>query len=95
MSQPNPNVEDSNNVDAVRSASDESAMDAMNEALAEDSESPLTNVDQLQATIVDLQSRLIRMQADTENFRRRIQREQDEARNVVAQRLRFTDEVPL
>ena len=82
MSQPNPNA-----ANADQSPPGESALDAFNQALAQDAQSPLVNVDEMQATIADLQSRLIRMQADTENFRRRIQREQDDARKFESLRL--------
>ncbi len=82
MSQPNPNADNRNPSEPIQSS-----MDSMSEALAQDSESPLVNVTELQATIADLQSRLIRTQADTENFRRRIQREQDEARKFESLRL--------
>lgn len=87
MSQPNPNADGTNADQTNQPAPNNPSMDAMNEALAEDAESPIANVDQLQATIADLQSRLIRMQADTENFRRRIQREQDDARKYESLRL--------
>ena len=41
----------------------------------------------MEARIVELQDRLVRSQADLENFRRRIQREQDDARKYESLRL--------
>jgi molecular chaperone GrpE len=77
-----------NGNDAEKSASTpgESVGDAYADALAQDSESPVVNLE-LQSKIDDLQGRMIRMQADTENYRRRIQREQDDARKFESLRL--------
>jgi molecular chaperone GrpE len=56
------------------------------DALAQDTGSPLATV-ALQAKVDELQDRMIRMQADTENFRRRVQREQDDARKFESMRI--------
>jgi len=64
-----------------------SAADAVAAALAEDGASPLANVTAMQAKCDELQDRLIRTQAEMENFRRRIHREQDEARRYESLRL--------
>ena len=61
------------------SGAEESVVDAFADALAQDSQSPIVNLE-LQSKINELQDRMIRMQADNENYRRRIQREQDDAR---------------
>ena len=70
-----------------QASSSDSAADAFADAVAQDASAPLINAaeiqakfDDLQAKNDDLQGRLLRTQADMENFRRRIQREQDEAR---------------
>ena len=68
------------------STGDEPVVHAFAEGLAQDPGSPILNAE-LQSKIDDLQSRMIRMQADTDNFRRRIQREQDEARKFESLRL--------
>ena len=79
MTQAEPNA---NNPQQSASASGESVADA----LAQDSGSPLVKAE-MQSKIDDLQLRIIRIQADTENFRRRIQREQDDARKFESLRL--------
>lgn len=82
MSQPEPN--DSRPADATSAA--DSEVDAFADALAQDSASPIVNAE-LQSKMDELQDRMIRMQADTENFRRRVAREQDEARKFESIRL--------
>lgn len=66
-------------------AGDASA-ESLADALAQDTDSPLANT-ALQAKVDELQDRMIRMQADTENFRRRVQREQDDARKFESMRI--------
>jgi len=83
MTQADPN---NNNPEQPAAPSDESVVDAFADALANDTEAPIAN-DPQQAKIDELQNRIIRMQADAENFRRRIQREQDEARRFESLRL--------
>ena len=55
--------------------------------MAEDTSSPLVNMTELQAKIDDLQNKLLRTQAEMENFRRRTYREQEDARKFEALRL--------
>ena len=83
MTQAEPNANDS---EQSASADNESPVDAFADALAQDAGSSIVNVE-LQAKIDELQNRMIRMQADTDNFRRRIQREQDDARKFESLRL--------
>ena len=83
MTQAEPNA---NNSEQSASAADESIVDAFADALAQDSGSPIASAE-LQSKINDLQNRMIRMQADTDNFRRRTQREQDDARKFESLRL--------
>ena len=64
-----------------------SGVDAFAEAMAEDTSSPLVNTTELQAKIDDLQNKLLRTQAEMENFRRRTYREQDDARKFESLRL--------
>ena len=54
----------------------DASAESLADALAQDTESPLATI-ALQSKVDELQDRMIRMQADTENFRRRVQREQD------------------
>lgn len=68
-----------NNQEQSADPSEESVVDAFADALAHDTEAPIVN-DAQQSKIHELQNRMIRMQADTENFRGWIQREQDELR---------------
>ncbi len=63
-----------------RNSTSEAAADALADAVAQDDGAPLITAADLQVKVDELQGRLLRMQADTENLRRRIQREQDEAR---------------
>ena len=83
MTQAEPNGNDG---EQSASASDESVIDAFSDSSTQGSKSPTANVE-MQATIDNLQNRIIRMQADTENYRRRIQREQDDARRFESLRL--------
>lgn len=83
MTQAEPNADNS---EQSSSAANESGVDAFADALSQDSGSPIVNAE-MQSKIDELQNRLIRMQADTDNFRRRIQREQDEARKFESLRL--------
>jgi molecular chaperone GrpE len=62
------------------------ASESFAEALAQDAGSPIVS-SELQSKIDDLQNRMVRMQADMENYRRRIQREQDDARKFESLRL--------
>ena len=48
------------------SGAEESVVDAFADALAQDSQSPIVNLE-LQSKINELQDRMIRMQADNEN----------------------------
>lgn len=64
-----------------------SDLDAVAAAMAHDAASPLANHPELQSKIDDLQNRLLRAQADLENFRRRIYREQEESRKYESLRL--------
>lgn len=64
-----------------------SAADAAATAISEDAAAPLANVTTLRAKCDELQDRLIRTQAEMENFRRRVHREQDEARRFESLRL--------
>ncbi len=64
----------------------DTSADSLADALAQDIESPLATT-ALQAKVDELQDRMIRMQADTENFRRRVQREQDDARKFESMRI--------
>ena len=82
MSQPEPN--DATPADTTSAA--DSEVDAFADALAQDSASPIVNAE-MQSKIDELQDRMIRMQADTENFRRRVAREQDESRKFESIRL--------
>ena len=83
MTQAEPNA---NNPEQSASAADASVVDSFADALAQDSGSPIVNAE-MQSKIDDLQNRMIRMQADTENSRRRIQRELDDARKFESLRL--------
>jgi molecular chaperone GrpE len=79
MSQPDP---------ASNAGSPENpGVEAFSEAMAEDISSPLVNTTELQAKIDDLQNKLLRTQAEMENFRRRTYREQDDARKFESLRL--------
>lgn len=83
MNDPQHNPEQS-----VPETSDDNAAGA-----ATDHESPQTaakpaqDVKQMEERVTELQDRLLRCQADMENFRRRIQREQDESRRFESLRL--------
>lgn len=72
MSQPDP----ANNAGVPENSDVEAFADAM----AEDTSSPLVNTTELQVKIDDLQNKLLRTQAEMENFRRRTYREQEDAR---------------
>ena len=63
------------------------AADAFAGAMAQDGTAPFVNTSDQQAKIDELQGRLLRTQADMENYRRRIQREQEEARRFESLRL--------
>ena len=79
MSQPDP----ANNAGVPEN----SGVEAFADAMSEDTSSPLVNSSELQAKIDDLQNRLLRTQAEMENFRRRTYREQEDARKFEALRL--------
>lgn len=65
----------------------EAAANAATEAIAQDADAPLNNSMELQSMVDELQGRLLRAQADLENFRRRTDRERDEARKFESLRL--------
>jgi molecular chaperone GrpE len=65
----------------------EAAANAATEAIAQDADAPLNNSMELQSMVEELQGRLLRAQADLENFRRRTDRERDEARKFESLRL--------
>lgn len=75
-----------NNSEQSAATGNDSAIDAFSDALVQDFGSPVVNAE-MQLKIDDLQNRMIRMQADTENSRRRIQREQDDIRKFESLRL--------
>ena len=75
MTQPDPIVSIPN-----QASTSEAAVNAFADGMAQDGGALLIDAAELQTRVDDLQGRLLRMQADTENQRRRIQREQDEAR---------------
>lgn len=79
MNQPNSGSSENTN--------DQVAADAVAAAMTEDTGSPLANTAELQAKIDDLQNRLLRTQAELENFRRRSYREQEDARKFESLRL--------
>jgi molecular chaperone GrpE len=83
MTQAEPNA---NKSEQSPSDASESVVDAFADALTQDAGSPIINAE-MQLKIEDLQNRMIRMQADADNFRRRIQREQDDARKFESLRL--------
>ena len=84
MSQPDP----ANNAGVPENdAAGNPGVEAFAEAMAEDTSSPLVNTTELQAKIDDLQNKLLRTQAEMENFRRRTYREQDDARKFESLRL--------
>lgn len=66
---------------------DASLADAVAQAVVEDSAAALANANELQSKIDELQGRLLRAQADMENYRRRMHREQDDARKFESLRL--------
>jgi molecular chaperone GrpE len=68
-------------------AQDHAAADAFAAAMAEDQGSSLAGAAELQAKVDDLQNKLLRTQAEMENFRRRTYREQEEARKFESLRL--------
>lgn len=65
----------------------ESVTAAKADAIAADTESPAVNPTELNNQIAELQDRLLRTQADMENFRRRVYREQEETRRFESLRL--------
>ena len=75
MSHPDPNPSKSDST-----STSEAAVDAFADAIAQDGGAPLVTAAEQQAKLDELQGRLLRTHADMENYRRRIQREQDEAR---------------
>ena len=66
---------------------DDAAADAVAAVMAQDAGAPLANVTELKSKCDTLQDRLLRTQAEMDNFRRRIHREQDEARRFESLRL--------
>ena len=82
MNQPDPVPEKTQS----QSATDATA-DAFAAAMAEDGRSPIVNSLELQAKIDELQNRLLRTQAEMENFRRRTYREQEDGRKFESLRL--------
>jgi len=83
MTQAEPNA---NNSEQSASPANEPGVDAFADALAQASGSSIFNTE-MQLKIDELQNRLIRMQADADNIRRRNQREQDDARKFESLRL--------
>ena len=75
------------NSGSTENANDQVAADAVAAAMAEDTGAPLVNATELQAKIDDLQNRLLRTQAEMENFRRRSYREQEDARKFESLRM--------
>lgn len=63
------------------------AVDAVTDAVQNDPSSSVPAVAELQAKMEDLQSRLVRSLADFENYRRRVQKDQDDARKFESLRL--------
>ncbi len=84
MSSNHPN-EPQAGTDAAQAAN--AAADAVVDAVSQDTAAPIAGVAELQAKIDDLQGKLMRSYADLENYRRRIQREQDDARRFESLRL--------
>ena len=78
MNQPNPGPGD-NQQDLTA--------EAIADAMSSDAGSPLAGTADLQTKIDDLQNRLLRTQADMDNFRRRTYREQEDARKFESLRL--------
>lgn len=86
MSANNPNEAQTGSESSKTSAADVAA-DAFVNAVAQDAAAPLAGAAELQAKIDELQGKLMRSYADLENFRRRVQREQDDARKFESLRL--------
>lgn len=80
MSSTNPN-------EAQTGSAADVAADAFVNAVAQDAAAPSAGAAELQAKIDDLQGKLMRSYADLENYRRRAQREQDDARKFESLRL--------
>lgn len=75
------------NSGSTENANDQVAADVLAAAMAEETGAPLVNATELQAKIDDLQNRLLRTQAEMENFRRRSYREQEDARKFESLRM--------
>jgi molecular chaperone GrpE len=84
MTQPDPN---SKPASAGSPAGDDLLAEAVAQAVAADAAANRLDSGELLAKIEDLQGRLLRSQADLENFRRRVQREQEDARRFESLRL--------
>lgn len=87
MNQPETETENTQGKPNTESVTADAAADAMAAAMTEDAGSPLANTAALQAKIDELQDRLLRTQAEMDNFRRRSYREQEDARRFESLRL--------
>ena len=65
----------------------EAIADALAQSVAADPTAPQVDFAALSAKVDELQNKLLRSQADSENYRRRVQREQDDARKFESLRL--------
>lgn len=72
---------------AQAGSSDADLAAAVAQSVAADPATPLADTVALTSRIDDLQNKLLRSQADFENYRRRVQREQDDARRFESLRL--------
>lgn len=87
MSSTNPNEAQPGSESSKTGSAADVAADAFVNAVAQDAAAPIAGAAELQAKIDDLQGKLMRSYADLENFRRRVQREQDDARKFESLRL--------
>lgn len=87
MNQPESETETTQGQPTGEPVTADAAAEAMAAAMAEDAGSPLANTAELQSKVDELQDRLIRTQAEMENFRRRTYREQEDARRFESLRL--------
>ncbi len=87
MSSTNPNEAQPGSESSKTGSAADVAADAFVNAVAQDAAAPIAGAAELQAKIDDLQGKLMRSYADLENYRRRVQREQDDARKFESLRL--------
>ncbi|MFN9719751.1 MAG: nucleotide exchange factor GrpE [Planctomycetota bacterium] len=85
MNQPETNAENARQEGGASSS--DAAAEAVAASIAEDAGTSLLNSAELQSKVHELQDRLIRTQAEMENFRRRTHREQEDARRFESLRL--------